>query len=130
MNLTDAIARLTDAWPDVSFSVECEVWSHVHHDGRQKPEVGWSIYHADRNRHYRASTLDAVLACAIPASTALSEAEATVGAFDVNVLVGAMHPCDTCGTPRPPGVHHICPEAFMAHERRLMGADSAEVPIP
>ena len=130
MNLTDAIARLTDAWPDVSFSVECEVWSHVHHDGRQKPEVGWSIYHADRNKHYYGPTLEAVMELVIPPSNALASAEAKLGGFDVNALAGLLYPCDICGSPRPPGLHHICPEAFMAHERRLMGADSAEVPLP
>ena len=129
MTLAEAIARLSKRWPEISFAIECQVWSHVHHDGRQEPEVLWSIYHAGRNKHYHGPSLDTAMECAIPSPAALAQAEAAIQSFDVSSVAGEIFPCDICGEPRPPGIQHICPQAFMAQERRLMGLDSSEVPI-
>lgn len=82
MTITDALAQLSKAWPEVSFLISLDVWSHVHDDGRQIPEVEWEIYNAtDRIPHYH-PTLSGAVALALrqllrPASL-LQSAEASL----------------------------------------------------
>ena len=84
MTITDAIERLQAAWPSASFSIDVEVWSHVHRGQRGEPVVMWSVYNADDRAHYNAGTLAGAVEEAVDVArgrreaASLAEAEAAV----------------------------------------------------
>lgn len=70
LTVTDALAQLAAAWPRTSFSIEVDVWSHLHADRRQAPAIEWSIYHAEDGIAYRHPTLHGAVAAALAATGA------------------------------------------------------------
>ncbi len=77
MTIHEAVAKLIDAKPGVSFKIECEVWSHVHLDGRRPLDIGWRIWDANRRESVTGPTLDTAVAAAI-VRPSLDEVQAAV----------------------------------------------------
>lgn len=68
MTVTEALTQLTQAWPLTSISIQVDVWSHVHEDGRQPTTIEWSVYHAEDQIAYRHPTLEGAVAAALAAT--------------------------------------------------------------
>lgn len=69
MTIKDALAELATLWPEASFSIGVDVWSHFHENhvestGRQLPTVEWDIYNSAERHSYRHGTLEGAMALA------------------------------------------------------------------
>ncbi len=91
MTIQQALAELAILWPDVSFSISVDVWSHFHNGrdhGRKSPIVEWSIYHADDRGAFRHPTLEGALAIARTSATTPGRGLALVQRADDAVAEG------------------------------------------
>lgn len=67
MTIKDALAELATLWPEASFSIGVDVWSHFHEHrvdttGRQPATVEWDIYNSAERHAYRHETLEGAMA--------------------------------------------------------------------
>jgi len=91
MTIEQALHELLTLWPEGSFSIECDVWSHYHDsDGtRSIPSVEWSIYSVEHRQHYTSGTLEGALAFAKATVSAETVGLAAVKDADKSIAGGA-----------------------------------------
>lgn len=84
MTLMEAFERIKQARPGLTFNIDCEMWHHDHGKSPAAETVEWSIYDAEQNRHFRATSLEGAVVSFLQPDGSREDASAAVG-----TIVGA-----------------------------------------